>query len=77
MLTLSEEELDWLAEQIPDAERSAKGERPTANKREVIAGIFWVLDNGAKWKDLPASFGPKSTVHRWFLKWVMPVFSSP
>ena len=29
-----------------------------------------MLDNGAKWKDLPARFGPKSTVHRWFLKWV-------
>ena len=29
-----------------------------------------MLDNGAKWKDLPSRFGPKSTVHRWFLKWV-------
>jgi transposase len=70
MLMLSEKELDWLAEQIPDAQRSAKGGRPPADKREVIAGIFWVLDNGAKWKDLPAHFGPKSTVHRWFLTWV-------
>jgi transposase len=67
MLMLSEEELDWLAEWIPDAERSPKGGRPPADKREVIAGIFWVLDHGAKWKDLPARFGSKSTVHRWFL----------
>jgi hypothetical protein len=22
----------------------------------VVEGIFWVLDNGAKWKDLPARF---------------------
>jgi transposase len=56
MLMLSEEELAWLAEQIPVAERSAKGGRPPADKREVIAGIFWVLDNGAKWKELPARF---------------------
>lgn len=70
MLMLSDEELDWLAGRIPDAERSAKGGRPPADKRGVIAGIFWMLDNGAKWKDLPARFGPKSTVHRWFLKWV-------
>ncbi len=70
MLMLSEEELDWLSGRIPDAERSAKGGRPPTDKREVIAGIFWVLDNGAKWKDLPSRFGPKSTVHRWFLKWV-------
>ena len=32
--------------------------------------IFWILDNGAKWKDLPAEYGSKSTVHRWFKKWV-------
>jgi transposase len=66
MLMLSEKELDWLAERIPDAQRGAKGGLPPADKREVIAGIFWVLDNGAKWKDLPARFG-SSTVHRWFL----------
>src|SRR4029077_17530876 len=70
MLRLSEEELDWLSEQIPDAERSPKGGRPPADKRQVIAGVFLVLDNGAKWKDLPSRCGPKSTVHRWFLKWV-------
>ena len=29
-----------------------------------------MLDNGAKWKDLPRQFGTKSTVHRWFKKWV-------
>jgi transposase len=36
----------------------------------VLRGIFWMLDNGAKWKDLPAEFGSKSTVHRWFQTWV-------
>jgi transposase len=36
----------------------------------VVSGIFWILDNGAKWKDLPREFGSKSTVHRWFKKWV-------
>ena len=39
-------------------------------KRKVIAGIFWILDNGAKWKDLPHCYGSKSTVHRWFQEWV-------
>jgi hypothetical protein len=29
-----------------------------------------MLDNGAKWKDLPKRFGSKSSVHRWFLTWV-------
>ena len=70
MLKLTDEQLDWLLERIPDPPRSPKGGRPPAEKRKVVQGIFWILDNGAKWKDLPRRFGPKSTVHRWFQKWV-------
>lgn len=69
-LKLTEEQLDWLVERIPDPVISPKGGRPPANKRRVVRGIFWILDNGAKWKDLPRRFGSKSTVHRWFQKWV-------
>ena len=70
MLTLTDEQLDWLCERIPDHPRDPRGGRPPADKRQIIQGIFWMLDNGAKWKDLPARFGSKSTVHRWFKKWV-------
>ena len=70
MLILTDEQLDWLCERIPDSPRSPRGGRPTADKRQVIRGILWILDNGAEWKDLPAEFGSKSTVHRWFKKWV-------
>jgi len=70
MLTLTNEQLDWLLERIPDSPKSPKGGRPPEEKRKVVQGIFWMLDNGAKWKDLPRRFGAKSTVHRWFQKWV-------
>ncbi len=70
MLILTDSQLDWLLDRIPDPPRSPKGGRPPADKRKVVQGIFWILDNGAKWKDLPARFGSKSTVHRWFRKWV-------
>jgi transposase len=70
MLTLTDEQVDWLCERIPDAPVSPRGGRPTAEKRGVVRGIFWMLDNGAKWKDLPRRFGSKSTVHRWFTAWV-------
>ena len=70
MLKLSDIHLDWLVERVPDPPRSPLGGRPAADKRKVIQGIFWILDNGAKWKDLPAKFGTKSTVHRWFQRWV-------
>ncbi len=70
MLTLSDEQLDWICTRIPDPPRSPLGGRPVEDKRKVVAGIFWILDNGAKWKDLPREFGSKSTVHRWFKSWV-------
>ena len=70
MLKMSREELDWICERIPDPPKGRFGGRPCADKRKVVAGIFWMLDNGAKWKDLPGRFGSKSTVHRWFQRWV-------
>lgn len=69
MLKLTRQQLDWLIERIPESPRSPEGGRPAADKRKIIRGIFWMLDNGAKWKDLPRQFGSKSTVHRWFQKW--------
>ena len=69
MMKLTDEQADWLAERIPDVPRTRKGGRPPADKKQVIRGIFWILDNGAKWKDLPREFGARSTVHRWFQKW--------
>ena len=69
MPILNESELDWLCENVPDAPRSPKGGRPPADKRLMLKAIFWVLDNGAKWKSLPAKLGCKSTAHRWFLSW--------
>lgn len=70
MLKLSKEQLDWLESQVPDAPVSPKGGRPAIDKRKALEGIFWILDNGAKWKDLPNKYGTKSSVHRWFKKWV-------
>src|SRR5687767_11552136 len=70
MLQISEAELDWLCERIPDPVRDPRGGRPALAKRKALAGVFWILDNGAKWKDLPPQFGSKSAVHRWFKRWV-------
>ena len=70
MLRLTDEHLDWLVERIPNARRTPNGGGPPENPRKVVCGIFWILDNGAKWKDLPKRFGSKSTVHRWFQRWV-------
>ena len=66
---LTEEQLEWLCENTPEWKANPKGGRPAADKRRTIEGIFWILDNGAKWKDLPAQYGSRATVHRWFAKW--------
>jgi len=47
-----------------------KGGRPRADKRQAVRWIFPILDNGAKWKDLPSESGTKSSVYRAFRHWV-------
>ena len=32
--------------------------RPLANDRRVLNGIFWVLRSGAPWRDLPETYRP-------------------
>lgn len=68
-MRLTEAQLDWLCERVPDAPVSSKGGRPAMDKRQAVRGIFWILDNGAKWKDLPREFGAKSSVHKYFTQW--------
>ncbi|MBK9126260.1 MAG: IS5 family transposase [Phycisphaerales bacterium] len=70
MLTLTDDVRGWLLERIPDPPVSPRGGRPPLDKARVLGGIFWILDNGAKWKDLPREFGAKSAVHRYFQCWV-------
>jgi len=72
-MRLSEEQLEWLAARVPDAPVSPKGGRPAMDKRRALRGIFWILDNGAKWKDLPRQFGSKSSVHKYFMLWTKSV----
>ena len=70
MLILTDSQLGTLCKLVPDFQPSPKGGRPPVSKRQALAGIFWILDNGAKWKDLPKTYGSKSSVRRWFSRWV-------
>ena len=70
MLKLPDEVFEWLLARLPDPPISPKGGRPPLDKAKALRGIFWILDNGAKWKDLPREFGSKSAVHRYFQRWV-------
>ena len=68
-MRLSEQELDWLCARLPAPPPRPRGGRPPMDRRRVIAAIFWMLDNGAKWKDLPRHFGSRSAVHAHFQRW--------
>lgn len=69
MTDLSSEQIGWLGKHLAYSPASAKGGRPKASQEDVLRGIFWVLDHGATWHDLPEGYGAKSTVHRWFQHW--------
>ena len=37
--------------------------------RRVLNGIFYVLRTGSPWRDLPARYGPHTTVYNRFNRW--------
>jgi transposase len=36
------------------------------NDHRVLNGIFWVLRSGAPWRDLPATYGPRTICYNRF-----------
>jgi transposase len=37
--------------------------------RTVISGIIFVIRNGLRWRDVPASYGPHKTIYNRFIRW--------
>lgn len=44
--------------------------RPRRADRAIFDGLIWLARTGSQWSQLPAEFGPKSTVHARFAEWV-------
>lgn len=63
---LTDEQWDLIADLFPRPRRTG---RPPSNPRLMMDGILWILNTGAQWRDLPAEFGPKSTVWDHFDRW--------
>lgn len=51
--------------------RTARGGRPEAHpRREIVDAILYIVDNGAKWRSLPADYpAPWRTVYGYFARW--------
>ena len=43
--------------------------RPPKNHRTLVNSILWVLRTGAPWRDVPAQYGPWSSVYTRFRRW--------
>src|SRR6266567_3126292 len=58
---------EWAAikPMLPNKPRSVR----RANDRRVLNGIFWVLRSGALWRDLPETYGPRTTCYNRFVRW--------
>jgi transposase len=56
---------------LPDpAWLTGRGGRPETHcRRQIVDAIFYLVDNGIKWRALPADFPPWSTVYNFFAAW--------
>ena len=54
-------DFEWrvIAPLLPNEPRGV----PRVDDRRVLNGIFWVLRSGARWRDLPERFGPRTTCY--------------
>ena len=48
-----------------------RGARPRKDDRQTIEAIIWRLDNGAKWRSIPAELGPWHHAYLRFRRWTL------
>jgi putative transposase len=42
---------------------------PRVDDRRIISGIIFVIRNGLRWRDAPATYGPAKTIYNRFIRW--------
>lgn len=50
-------------------EKTSPG-RPEHDPKKAFMGVWYVMENGIKWKYLPSEFGKPSTVHAKMMRWI-------
>lgn len=65
--------LFWLSDKAwaaiePHLPRGLPG-KPRVDDRRVISGILHVLKTGCRWRDVPAAYGPPTTIYNRFTRW--------
>ena len=62
---LSDYEWTAIKPMLPNKPRGIR----RVNDRRVLNGIFWVLRSGAPWRDLPETYGSRTTCYNRFVRW--------
>ena len=53
---------------LPPQPKKADGRYP-ADNRQIMNGIYYQMNTGIAWPDLPKRFGSWHTVYKWFRIW--------
>ena len=61
---LTDAEWQQIKPLIPPAKRG--GGKRTANMRQVVNGVMYVLSTGCQWRYIPKDLPPRSTVNGYF-----------
>lgn len=62
---LTDFEWESIKPHLPNKSRGV----PRVDDRRVLNGIFWCLRSGAPWADMPARYGPPTTIYNRFNRW--------
>jgi len=66
---LTDFEWDVMKGMIPKAKGG--GRKRTVDVRQIINAIFYVTDNGVKWRSLPKEYPAWETVYGYFKRWTL------
>ncbi len=64
---LSDQQWELLEPLLPKEEKGFG--RPRRDDRTLLNGMFWILNSGASWRELPERYGPWQTVYDRFRHW--------
>lgn len=65
---LTDQEWMMLEKEVSKRKRG-RGRKRSVNVREIVNAIFYVLDNGTKWRSLPHDYPKWQTVFWYFNQW--------
>jgi transposase len=64
---LTDEQFALLEPYLPKP--GAAGGHPWADHRQILNGLFWKLNSGAPWPDIPERYGPWKTIYDRHRRW--------